>query len=70
MLGLVSLVTLFGAAPFTIVLSIVTLGLAGKAKSKIAGEPARYRGAGLASAAIFLGLFGLIFAAFIKGCVR
>ena len=68
MLGLVSLLTLFGRAPFTIILCIVTLGLAGKAKSKIDGEPGRYRGAGLASAAIFLGLLGLVLAAFVKGC--
>jgi hypothetical protein len=71
LVGLFNLPTLFfSAVPLSITLSIVTLYLALKAKTKIDAEPARYRGAGLASLAAFLGMMGLICVWFVKGCGR
>jgi hypothetical protein len=68
-LGLFSLLSLLGPVPFTVILCLVTLGLAVAAKTKITAEPDRYSGAGLASFAFFLGVLGMIFA-MAKGCGR
>ena len=69
LLGLFNLVTAFIAGPLGFILGVVTLGLAVKAKAKIAAEPARYSGAGLASLAVFLAVLGMVFA-LVKSCGR
>jgi hypothetical protein len=62
------MLSLAGPIPLTVIVSLVTLALAGKAKTKIDAEPTRFRGAGLATLAGFLGAMGLICAVFVKGC--
>ncbi len=68
-LGVVNLFASLIFGPLGIFLGIVTLGLAVKAKTKIAADPARYQGAGLASVAVFLGVLSLVFA-MVRSCAR
>jgi hypothetical protein len=68
LLGLLSVLSLVGPIPLTVILSLVALGLSAKAKTKIDAEPARLRGAGLTSIAAFLGVLGLIGSVLVKGC--
>jgi len=68
LLGLLSVLSLVGPIPLTVILSLVALGLSAKAKTKIDAEPARLRGAGLTSIAAFLGVLGLIGSVVVRGC--
>lgn len=71
LLGLLSVLSLVSPIiPLTVIVSLVTLGLSAKAKTKIDAEPARLRGAGLTSIAALLGVMGLIGSVLVRGCVR